>query len=291
MTCSHKTRVQHINTLPPLRDIIEAHDLHAQKSLGQNFLLDMNITEKIVREASSCDSDTWENINAIEIGPGPGGLSRAILKSNIGHLTAIEYDVRAIHALQSLHDTVGDLTLLHQDALKTDLTDITHAPRIIIANLPYNIASPLLVNWLQQIRENHHAYQSMTLMFQKEVADRITANVGTRAYGRLSIISQWLCQTHIIYDLPPAAFTPPPKVNSSVVFFKPKTHINQQPKFETIEKITAAAFQQRRKMIRSSLKPYLASIEAVGINPTQRAENLSIDDYTNIAQHYESLGH
>ncbi len=279
-----------IDSLAPLRDIISNHDLNAKKSLGQNFLLDMNITDKIVREAVMRDGDDWRDVNAFEIGPGPGGLTRSILKTSAVNLYAIEFDKRAVLALQSLCDaSQGDLTILQQDALKTDLTELADAPRVIVANLPYNIATPLLISWLKQIRNDNQSYKSMTLMFQKEVADRITAAPNTKAYGRLAIITQWLCQVVKIYDLPPSAFTPPPKVMSAVVHFTPKILDEEMPDFADIERVTAAAFNQRRKMIRQSLKTYMPAIKALGIKPTLRAENLSVQDYLNIASFETSI--
>lgn len=277
-------RAELIDSLPPLREVIEEHDLRAQKSLGQNFLLDMNITDKIVREAMNRDCDDWSCAHAIEIGPGPGGLTRALLKSPAQSVHAVEFDLRAVQALQDLSAQVaGDLNVLHADALKTNLLDVTASPRFIVANLPYNIATPLLIGWLKQLRADHHAYQCMALMFQKEVAERIVAQPNTKFFGRLAVISQWLCDVQIMYDLPPHAFTPPPKVNSAVVFFKPKVLAVDAPEFDQVETVSAAAFNQRRKMIRSSLKSYMPAIEALDLDPTQRAENLTVSNYLDIA--------
>ncbi len=279
-------RIKSIEALPPLRDVIEAYDLRAQKSLGQNFLLDMNITDKIVREAMLRDGGDWSSVHAFEIGPGPGGLTRALLKSDAPNVTAIEFDERAVRALQDLKNAAGGgLDLIQSDALKINLLDLSDAPRVIVANLPYNIATPLLIGWLKQIRAEHSAYQSMALMFQKEVGDRIAAAPNSKAYGRLSIITQWLCQAQIMYDLPPNAFTPPPKVKSSVVFFKPKILPDDAPSFEEVERVTAAAFNQRRKMIRSSLKDYMPAIEALGIDSQMRAENLTVRQYLDICSY------
>ncbi len=273
-----------IEALAPLRDVIAAHSLAAKKSLGQNFLLDMNITDKIVREAMLRDGGDWAGVNAFEIGAGPGGLTRSILKTNVANLCAVEFDKRAVVALADLVDASnGDLEILQQDALKTDLLQIADAPRVIVANLPYNIATPLLIGWLKQIRADHNAYKSMSLMFQKEVADRISAAPNTKSYGRLAVISQWLCNVVKIYDLPPSAFTPPPKVNSAVVYFSPRILADNAPDFKAVEQVTAAAFNQRRKMIRSSLKDYMGAVEVLGIDPQKRAENLSVQDYINIA--------
>lgn len=279
-----KVRRQNVEALPPLRDVIAQHDLSAQKALGQNFLLDMNITDKIVREAMARDGDDWNGVHAFEIGPGPGGLTRSLLKSPVVKVSAIELDRRAVAALEGLVDAAqGDLDVLQCDALNEDLTMMAPAPRVIVANLPYNIATPLLIGWLKQIRADHNAYKSMTLMFQKEVAERMAAAVNTKAYGRLAIITQWLCQAHVIYDLPPSAFTPPPKVMSAVVHLTPRELPADSPDFKMVERVTAAAFNQRRKMIRSSLKEYMPAIEALGIDPQCRAENLTIAEFLAIS--------
>lgn len=272
-----------IDNLPPLRDIINAHELRAEKSLGQNFLLDGNITDKIV---SYIAKDLTPKTHCIEIGPGPGGLTRSLLKASTGKVTAVEFDERAVKALLSLVDASnGRLNLLHQDALKTDILGFSEAPRIIAANLPYNIATPLLIGWLKQIRADKGSIDAMALMFQREVGERIVAKPDTKAYGRLSVISQWLCDVRIVYDLPPSAFTPPPKVSSSVVYFKPRVlGDNEDCSFEALEKVTAQAFNQRRKMIRSSLKAHMDMIEKLGIDPTVRAENLSVQNFIKIAK-------
>ncbi len=277
-------RIRAVEGLPPLRDVIAAHGLNARKSLGQNFLLDMNITDKIVREALLCDGGDWVGVHAFEIGPGPGGLTRSLLKSPVAHVHAVEFDARAVAALDSLVDAAGgDLDVVQHDALGVDLRVLGKAPRVIVANLPYNIATPLLIGWRGQIRADHGAYQSMSLMFQKEVADRLVAAPGGKAYGRLSVIVQWLCRITPLYDLPPSAFTPPPKVMSSVVHFVPRVLEAGAPDFVAVERVTAAAFGQRRKMIRSSLKDYMGAIEALGIDPSSRAENLTVEDYVRIA--------
>ena len=269
-----------METLPPLREIIAAHDLRAEKSLGQNFLLDQNITDKIARSAGDLSGHT-----VFEIGPGPGGLTRSLLRTPAAKIIAIEFDPRAIAALQSLKEAAGGrLELIHGDALNTNLTALAPGPRAIVANLPYNIATPLLIGWLRQIRQDPAAFASMTLMFQKEVGDRITAPPGGKAYGRLGVVTGWLCAARSVYELPPSAFTPPPKVKSSVVHFTPKALPADAPAFEAVEAVTAAAFNQRRKMIRSSLKAYLPAIEALGLDPTKRAEELSIEDFIALAR-------
>lgn len=268
-----------LDTLPPLRDVIRAHGLRAEKKLGQNFLLDQNLTDKIVRHAGDLAGTVFE------IGPGPGGLTRSLLRGTKAHIVAIEYDARAVEALQSLHDAAaGRINVLSRDALNTDLTTLGYAPPYhIVANLPYNIATPLLIGWLKQIREKQ-AFQSMTLMFQKEVAQRIAAPAGSHAYGRLSVIAQWLCDTKLVFDVPGSAFTPPPKVTSSIVRLIPRDLPATAPLFETVETVTAAAFGQRRKMIRSSLKAYLPVIENLGIDPQKRAEDLRVEEFIAIAQ-------
>lgn len=283
---SIEQRIANIDSLPPLREIIALQGLSALKSLGQNFLLDMNITDKIVRSAQARYKGNWADIHAIEIGPGPGGLTRSLLRSGVRKVTAVEFDERAVIALQSLKEAAaGDLEIVQADALGLNLLDLATGPRIVVANLPYNIATPLLINWLKQIRADKQAYASMTLMFQKEVADRISARVNTDSYGRLAIIAQWICKTEKLFDLPPSAFIPPPKVTSAVVHFTPKEIGDGAPDFEMVERVTASAFNQRRKMIRSSLKQYLPAIEALGLDPQARAETLAVDDFLKIAAH------
>jgi len=269
-----------LSSLPALRDVIRDNDLRATKKLGQNFLLDFNLTDKIVRK-----SGTLKNMNVFEVGPGPGGLTRSLLQSEAQKVIAIEYDLRAIKALSSLQTAADDkFDLHHGDALNIDLLEIAPAPRAIVANLPYNIATPLLIGWLVQIREDQNAYNSMTLMFQKEVAQRITASVGSKTYGRLAVLCQWLCDVDLRFDVPASAFSPPPKVTSSIVHFKPKKIAENAPSFLSIEKITAEAFGQRRKMIRSSLKNYKEYFEEVGLDETLRAENISPDKFIELAK-------
>ena len=271
------------HNLAPLREVIEIHNLRADKSLGQNFLLDQNITDKIIRFAGNIKGH-----HIIEIGPGPGGLTRSILQAAAKNVTAIEFDDRAINALKDLQKHYPNLDVIHADALQFDPRTVSGDPKMILANLPYNIATPLLIKWLKHIHHDPSTYDMMLLMFQKEVAERITAMPNTKSYGRLSILSQWLTNTKIIYDLPPSAFTPPPKVNSSVVQFTPKS-LTHKPNFKTIETLTAAAFGQRRKMIRSSLKNYTEFIKKLDIDPTSRAENLSVEDFINLAREISSF--
>jgi 16S rRNA (adenine1518-N6/adenine1519-N6)-dimethyltransferase len=199
--------------LPPLRDVIRTHNLRAEKALGQNFLLDQNLTDKIARLANIADGTT-----VFEIGPGPGGLTRSLLSSPARHVIAIEYDPRAVAALPDLSAAAdGKLTVVQADALTADLLTLAPAPRAIAANLPYNISTVLLIRWLETIRADSGAFTSMTLMFQKEVADRILAGPGNRNYGRLSVMAQWLCSVKRLFDLPPEAFTPPPQNDPVIV--------------------------------------------------------------------------
>lgn len=269
-----------IDDLPPLREVIAAHGLQATKALGQNFLLDRNITDKIARQAGDLSRHT-----VIEIGPGPGGLTRSLLRAGAAKVVAIEYDKRAIEALESLVTaSCGRLTVVHADALNIDIeTFVPQGPRAIIANLPYNIATPLTIGWLEKIRKDPSFVDLMLLMFQREVADRITASSGNKVYGRLAIVAQWLCEVRRFYNLPPSAFTPPPKVSSSVVSFVPRKQQAIQPQFSSVEKITAAAFGQRRKMLRSSLGDYASLLDRTGIAANLRAEQLPVDDFIRLA--------
>ncbi len=265
-----------IDDLPPLRDLVESENLKAKKSMGQNFLFDLNITRKIARHAH-----IDRNTTVIEIGPGPGGLTRALLTETLAKkIIAIEKDTRFIQALQPLiARSHKRLDIINIDALKADLLALSDAPRSIVANLPYNVATPLLMRWLKNITE----YQSLTLMFQKEVANRIVALPQTKAYGRLSVMTQWVCDAHIVFDLPPDAFTPPPKVNSSVVYFTPKER-QDSISWQSMEKLVATAFNKRRKMLRQSLKSYAIDWDKIKIDPTKRAEELTVKDYCHIAQ-------
>lgn len=264
--------------LSALRDVIAAHGLKAEKSLGQNFLLDQNITDKIAKLAGDLSGKT-----VFEIGPGPGGLTRSLLRTPARKIVAIEFDERAVRALEDLKAAAnGRLEIIHGDAVKINVESLCHGPRAIVANLPYNIATTLLIGWLEKIRAAA-AFDSMTLMFQKEVAERIIARPGTKAYGRLSVISQWLCDVKKVYDLPPSAFTPPPKVSSSVVHFTPKALEKNAPSFEAVGRVTAAAFGQRRKMVRTTLKEYASLFESLDMDPAKRAEELSVEDFIAIA--------
>lgn len=269
-----------LENLPPLRDIIQQYDLRARKSLGQNFLLDMNLTDKIVRAAGNLS-----DVTVFEIGPGPGGLTRSLLKSDAKRIIALEYDDRAVKALRSLEEAAqGRLSIVAGNALEGDLLSLCpHGKRAIVANLPYNIATPLLIGWLKQIYAVPGAFESMTLMFQREVAERLVAPAGNKTYGRLSVLTQWLCDIRPLFTIPPSAFTPPPKVTSAVIQFVPRKLSKDTPAFESMEAITAAAFGQRRKMLRSSLKAYPGVLEHCGIETTLRAENITVADYMRMA--------
>jgi 16S rRNA (adenine1518-N6/adenine1519-N6)-dimethyltransferase len=269
-----------IDTLPPLRDVIAAHGLRAEKSLGQNFLLDLNLTRKIARFAAPLDRGT-----VIEIGPGPGGLTRALALEGAKHIIAIEKDFRTLPALTEIQAAFsGKLEILQQDALKIAATELGSAPRRIVANLPYNIATPLLIEWLRAIATQPDSIAQMVLMFQKEVGERILAKPNTKAYGRLAVLCQWLCECEGVMTLPPSAFTPAPKVESMVVRFTPRPQKLFAAEFSEVEQLTQAAFGQRRKMLRAALKTRFgdqaeARLITAGIDPTRRAENLSVAEF------------
>lgn len=269
--------------LPPLRDVIREGGLQASKALGQNFLLDLNLTGSIARLNGALDG-----LDAVEIGPGPGGLTRALLLAGAAGVHAIEYDPRAIAVLEPLAMAAGGrLQLHHGDALALDpLRFGRDGARVVIANLPYNVATPILINLLRGIHADPSVVRFMLLMFQKEVADRIVAAPDSKAYGRLSVMAQWLCGVKTMKVIPPSAFTPPPKIHSAVVRFIPRVR-EDDVAFGTMETILAAAFGQRRKMLRQSMKPYAAALEAVGIDPTLRAEDVSVADYVRLARHVE----
>ena len=268
--------------LPPLRESLERHGLLAKKAFGQHFLLDLNITRKIVRLGGPYDGDT-----VIEVGPGPGGLTRALLESEAAHVIAIEKDTRFLELLTELKTPYGArFEAIDGDALKADELKILadrnlHGEAHIVSNLPYNVGTPLLIKWLTGPWQP----KSMTLMFQLEVALRIVAPVGDDDYGRLSVIAQVLCDGQRIMDLPARAFTPPPKVDSAVVRLVPKAVRPDATTIKKLEAITAAAFGQRRKMLRSSLKAAggEALLEKAGIDPTLRAEQVAPADFLQLA--------
>lgn len=265
-------------SLPPLKKTIKTYGLAARKGLGQHFLLDLNLTQKIVSQAGDL-----RGVTVCEIGPGPGGLTRPLVESKAEKIIAIEKDARCVLALSELAEIAdGRLEIIEADALKADLAELAPAPRAIISNLPYNVGSALLVKWLAEM----HHYQSLTLMFQAEVADRILAVPRTKEYGRLSVISQFVCVGKRVMNLPAKAFTPPPKVDSAVVHLTPRPDRPQDVEFKKMEMVTAAAFGQRRKMLRASLKPLggQALLEKAGIDPTRRAEELTIAEFEDLAR-------
>lgn len=274
--------------LPPLREVIARHGLRARKSLGQNFLLDMNLTDRIARAAGDVTQAA-----VIEIGPGPGGLTRSLLRQGAGHVVAVEKDARCLAALEEIANAYpGQLSVLAGDAMEMELGAIASSPVKIVANLPYNIATPLLIQWLTPSRWPPQ-WLSLTLMFQKEVAQRITAQPGGKAYGRLAVLSQWRCHAHMLFDIDPRAFTPAPKVVSSVVQITPRPAPLAEADAEDLQAVTAAAFGQRRKMLRRSLTALGADtdklIELAQIIPTARAETLTIENFCALARAYRNL--
>ena len=264
--------------LPPLREVIARHGLDARRSLGQHFLLDGNLTARIARAAGDlCGRQV------IEIGPGPGGLTRALLATEAASVTTIELDPRAVAAMHELARHSHDrLRVLAADALEADLVALVPPPRVIVANLPYNIATPLLVGWLRQASE----FERLVLMFQLEVAERICAAPGTSAYGRLSVLAQWTCAATLALRIPPAAFVPPPNVFSAVVVLTPHSQQPDPALFARMERLTAAAFGQRRKMLRGALRKSggEALLAAAGIAADRRAETLSIAEFDRLVR-------
>jgi len=271
-----------IDTLPPLREVIAAHGLDARKSLGQNFLLDLNLTSRIARTAGDL-----ENFTVLEVGPGPGGLTRALLAAGAGHVIAIEKDRRCLPALEEIAAHYpGRLTIVEGDALELDAAELTQGkPTKIVANLPYNVGTQLLLNWMTTPSWPPF-WTSLTLLFQKEVGERIVAKPGSKAYGRLGVLAGWRCKSGLMFDIGPQAFTPPPKVTSAVVHLTP----NSDPfdcDMSALARVTAAAFGQRRKMLRASLKtlgvPSEPLLEAAGITPTARAEEIDVEGFVALA--------
>jgi len=261
----------------PLRDVIARHGLDARKSLGQHFLLDLNLTARIVREAGDL-----RGRHVVEVGPGPGGLTRALLASEAESVSVVELDRRAVGAMRELAADSGERLRVHEgDALALDLAALAPAPRQVVANLPYNVATPLFVRWLR----NAGSFERMTLMFQQEVAERICAAPGTLAYGRLSVLAQWLGRAELLLRIPPEAFVPPPKVWSAVVGFAPHPQQPSPALFAAMERLTAAAFGQRRKMLRGALRPLggEALLARAGIAPDRRAETLLVAEFARLA--------
>jgi len=269
--------------LPPLRDVIADHGLSARKSLGQNFLLDLNLTSKIARRAgdlSQCD--------VLEVGPGPGGLTRALLMEGARKVVAIERDERCLPALAEISAAYPDrLTVLEGDALEVNPMQHLNAPIRVVANLPYNVGTELLVRWLTP-NDWPPFWQSLTLMFQKEVAQRIVAEPGSKAYGRLSILAQWRSEAKLAFELPPQAFTPPPKVTSAVVHLERLETPRFPANAKDLSRTVSLAFGQRRKMLRASLKSLGGDIEerirTADIDPTTRAEQVSIEEFCRLSR-------
>ncbi len=280
------------DALPPLREVIARHGLHANKSLGQNFLLDLNLTRRIARAAGPL-----EDVTVYEVGPGPGGLTRALLMEGARHVVAIERDQRCLEALAEIASAYpGRLTVIKGDALKVDERELLRdhpGPVRVVANLPYNVGTALLTRWLT-VGAWPPWYASLTLMFQREVADRIVAKPGTKVYGRLSVLAQLRARAAIRFTVPREAFVPPPKVTSAVVHLEPVAESSGSPGIAIVERVTAAAFGQRRKMLRSSLKKLVKDperlLEGLGIAPTARAEELGVNDFARIARAIEDGG-
>lgn len=271
-----------VDSLPKISDVILESNLRATKALGQNFLCDLNMTRKIARAA-----DIQPDDHIIEIGPGPGGLTRGLFLEGAQQVTAIEFDPRAVNALQSLIQATNNaLSVIEGDALQENLLRFGEdGRRKIVANLPYNISVPLIIQWLKHVHHDaQNAYCSITIMVQKEVAERISATFDTSHYGRLSVLCQWLCHCDIQFHVPPSAFVPPPKVTSSIIQLTPRQDRQDDVPFATIEKLTEMAFGQRRKMIRQSLKPYLPILHDLGLNETDRGQSLSVKNYVDIAR-------
>ena len=272
-----------IDDLPPLRDVIASHGLDAKKSLGQNFLLDLNLTSKIARLSGDISGH-----DVLEVGPGPGGLTRGLLAAGARRVVALEKDPRCMAALAEIAATYpGRLDVFNADALDFDIRGQLTGPVRVVANLPYNVGTELLVRWLTP-KDWPPFWSSLTLMFQKEVAERIIAKPGTKAYGRLGILAQWKSNPSVVMELPPEAFTPPPKVHSAVVHLEALA----EPRFPApaglLSSTVAMAFNQRRKMLRSSLKSAAPDIETAlrdaGLEPTARAEEISLEGFCALAR-------
>ncbi|MCT4372696.1 16S rRNA (adenine(1518)-N(6)/adenine(1519)-N(6))-dimethyltransferase RsmA [Yangia mangrovi] len=272
-----------IDGLPPLREVIATHQLSAKKSLGQNFLLDLNLTAKIARAAGDLTG-----MDVLEVGPGPGGLTRGLLAEGARRVLAVEKDARCLPALDEIaRHYEGRLEVINGDALQVDPLEKLTPPIAICANLPYNVGTELLVRWLTPT-DWPPFWSTLTLMFQREVAERIVAQPGSKAYGRLALLAQWRCEARIVISLPPSAFTPPPKVSSAVVHLKALPEPRYPADAKTLERVVATAFNQRRKMLRAALKGLAPDIEekllAAGIEPTERAEQVSLEQFCALAR-------
>ena len=272
--------------LPPLREVLQDHDLRADKKFGQNFILDLNLTRRIAREAGDLTQ-----CEVIEVGPGPGGLTRGLLMEGAAHVHVIEADARFVPALEEIQAAYPNRVSIHLgDALKISPESLTQAPYRIVSNLPYNVATPLLTGWLDAGWQDGSwapKFLSMTLMFQKEVAQRITALAGEKHYGRLAVLAGWLSEARIAFDVDRQVFVPPPKVTSAIVDLRPRAQPLAKANPQNLSKLTAAAFGQRRKMLRASLKQIIsdpqALLAAAGIAETTRAEQLTIDQFCALA--------
>ena len=265
----------------PLGDVIRRHRIGARRGLGQHFLLDLNLCRRIARAAGPL-----KGVTVIEVGPGPGGLTRALLEGDAARVVAVERDARCIAALAELAAAhPGRLDVIEGDAMKLNLAQVSDPPRRIVANLPYNIATPLLIGWLKRIDD----FQSLTCMFQKEVADRLAARPRSKAYGRLSVITQWLTRVRHEFNIDRRAFTPPPKVASSLVTLTPHPEPLAPANWDSLEALTAAAFGQRRKMLRSSLKPLGLDVEGLDLDPAARPEELDVEDFCTLARALRAL--
>lgn len=273
-----------MDNLPSLSDVVKDYDLGANKKLGQHFLLDMNLTDKIARLATPL-----ETANVVEIGPGPGGLTRALLMNNAASVTVIEMDERFLPALADIGRASGDrLSVIKGDALKFDIASHIPAPRKIVANLPYNVGTKMLINW---VTETPRFWDQLVLMFQKEVAERVCASPGDSAYGRLAVLCQSVAECHMAFDIPARAFTPPPKVDSAVVVMHPLPDDKTYPNLKLLGQVTQAAFGQRRKMLRGSLKSFAKKhgmtatewLEKAEIDPQLRPETLPVSDFQKLA--------
>jgi 16S rRNA (adenine1518-N6/adenine1519-N6)-dimethyltransferase len=270
-----------LDDLPPLREVIRRHELAARKSLGQNFLLDLNLTGRIARAAGPL-----AGVSVVEVGPGPGGLTRALLSQGARRVIAIERDERAVAALGELVERCPDrLTIISADALRLDITPHLDGPTRVVANLPYNIATALLIGWLTA-EPWPPWFDMLVLMFQREVAERIVATPGTKSYGRLSVLAAWRTEPKILFDIAPSAFVPPPKVTSTLVRLVPRaTPLPCERRL--LERVTEAAFGQRRKMLRQSLKSLgdaQALLAEAGIDPQARAEDIPVEGYVRLAR-------
>jgi 16S rRNA (adenine1518-N6/adenine1519-N6)-dimethyltransferase len=262
-----------------LREVINRYGLDARRSLGQHFLLDQNLTDRIARTAGDLDG-----VSVIEVGPGPGGLTRSLLATSARHVIAIEKDVRAVAAMHELAAAFpGRLTVIEADAIDLDLRTLAPPPRRVVANLPYNVSTALLLAWLRRV----NAFAGFTLMFQQEVAMRLQAAPGTRDYGRLSVIVQWLCSVRYEFAIDARAFTPKPKVTSAVITLTPRPEPLAPARWHALERVTGAAFGQRRKMLRGSLKAIGIDPEASGIAGTRRAEDLTVQEFCALARQLE----